>query len=285
MKSITNKLSSYAAGLAVAAAVTFAPAAYADQLFNWQLDLPGAAPLNLNINNLSFNGASSIVNTVDTNTGNFTFTDTGVFNILQKNVGGALLLGGGQLTLNYRDATGSGNLNTGNFTFTDTGVLEVYYNPTVTYGTTAANRYGATDGTLLATFQQIAGGGGNVNPDGTPAANGDLSLFFRSTYFLANTWFDSNGDPLNVGATLGFVTTNASQDLSNNCPGPSCTVDPNLLTALGGVAPNAPPGNFLVVNGGQLKLDVTPVPEPGTLALMGLGLMGVVLARRRNSKA
>lgn len=285
MKSIANKLSSYLAGLAVVAAMACAPAAYADQLANWQLDLPGAAPLNMNINNLSFNGSSAIVNTVDSGTGNFTFTDTGVFSILQKNAGVPMALGGGQLTLNYLNGSGSGNLNTGTFTFAGTGILEVWYNPTPVYGTTAADRYGAATGTLLATFQQLAGGGGSVNPDGTPSANGNLSLNFVSTYLLANTWYDSTGAALSVGTTLGFVTTNASQDLSNNCPGAQCTVDPNLLAALGGVGPNNPPANFLVVNGGQLKLDVQAVPEPGTLALMGLGMMGVILVRRRQNKA
>lgn len=282
MKSFANKLSTYAAGVAVAAAVAFAPTAYAQssQIGNWQLSLPGG-PTNFNLNNLSFNGASSIVNTVSGS--GFTFTDNGVFNITQKNGGVPLGLGGGQLTLNYINGSGTGTLG-GGITFSNTGVLEVYYNTTATFGTKAENRYGATDGVLLATFQQVAGGGGTVKSDGTPGDNGNLTLNFQSTYLRADTWYDSTGTQLAVGRTLGFVTSNASQDLSNNCPGAGCTVDPNLLAALGGVLPNNAPSNFLVTNGGQVKLDVSPVPEPGTLAMMGLGLAGVALARRRQQK-
>lgn len=285
MKSFANKLSTYAAGVAVAAAVAFAPSAYAQssQIFNWQIALPGGSGQLTGLNNLSYNGASSIVNTVAADN-SFTFTDTGVFNITQKNGGLSLALGGGQLTLNYVGATGSGNLNDGTFSFSNTGVLEIYYNSSITFGTKAENRYGATDGVLLASFQQLAGAGGRVNPDGTPAANGDLSLFFKSTYLAANTFYDSTGQALEVGRTLGFVTSNASQDLSNNCPGVQCTVDPNLLTALGGVLPNNAPANFLVVNGGQVKLDVLPVPEPATLGMMGMGLAGLALVRRRQQK-
>lgn len=284
MKSFANKLSTYAAGVAVAAAVAFAPTAYAqgEQIGNWQLALPGG-PTNINLNNLSFNGASSIVNTVGAG-GDFTFTDNGVFNITQKNGGLALALGGGQLTLNYIGATGSGNLNDGTFSFNGTGVLEIYYNTTATYGTKSENRYGATDGVLLASFQQLAGPGGSVKPDGTPGANGDLSLYFQSTFLRADTWYDSTGAELPLGRTLGFVTSNASQDLSNTCPGVKCTVDPNLLAALGGVLPNNAPANFLVVNGGQVKLDVLPVPEPATLGMMGMGLAGLALVRRRQQK-
>lgn len=278
MKSKMNKLYLFLASVAAAGMLLCAPAARADQISNWQLALPGG-PLNTGISNLSFNGASSIVNTLmPDNT--FTFTDTGVFNIIQKNGGIGLLLGGGQLTLNYHDGAGTGTLG-GNFTFNGNGLLDVYYSPAVTYGT-AAPRYGATAGTLIGSFQQLAGGGGIVNPDGTPSANGVLTLNFVSTFLDPLVWMDSVGNALLPGFTLGFVTTNASEDQSNNCPGPECSIDPNLTAALG-AGPNNAPSNFMVVNGGQLKLETQAVPEPGTLALLGLGLLGVTVLRRRHS--
>ena len=79
MKSKMNKLYLFLASVAAAGMMLCAPAARADQIANWQLALPGG-PLNSGINNLSFNGASSIVNTLMPDN-SFSFTDTGVFNI------------------------------------------------------------------------------------------------------------------------------------------------------------------------------------------------------------
>jgi len=290
LKTFTKAFRSVAAGLALAAGLVSAPAAYADQLLGWRLDLSGyGGGNNLAVNELAFTGASFIktdlaptpLPPVGTP---FSFTDNGVFNIGTKQGGVPLSLLGGQLTADYHDAGGTGNLG-GAITFNGNGVLDIWYNPTLTYGSTAANRYGAATGVKIATFQQIPGGGGPVNPDGSPVANGFLSLSFVSTFLDATVWKDALGNALPAGLTLGFVTANASQENGNNCPpvypNGACNADPNLLTALTGAPsnPNAPPSQFLVSNGGQLKLAT--VPEPGSLALLGLGLLAVPMVRRR----
>jgi len=265
------------AGVVLAAATQ---AAMADQILNFQLNLPGG-PLDLNLNQLGFNGDSYIVNTSN-GSGGFNFVDTGVFNVTTKNGGPNLPLGGGQLTFYYHGATGTA-IPGGDLSFNDGGLLDIYYSPTVTYGASAANVYGATSGTKIATMTQLAGNSGStVNPDGTPAANGQLSLLFRATYLAAGVWNDSTGAALPTNFTLGFVTSNASEDLSASCTVPAnCTIDPNLVTALGGSIPNAPPDNFFVNNGGQLKLEA--VPEPSTIALLGLGFAALTVIRRRRA--
>lgn len=285
MKSPVKSFYTKFLGSAVVAATMFAaPAAHADQIFGFKIDLSalGGGPVISNINELNFSGSSFVRNTFPGGLGApFTFTDNGVFSFGNKNGGLNLGLGFGQLTGDYYNGSGTGQLGS-SITFDAGGLFDIYYNPVITYGTSAANRYGAATGTKIATFRQLAGGGGAINPDGTPSANGQLQLNFVADFLLANTWFTSTGASLPEAFTFSFVTANASQDNSNNCPNP-CRTDPNLITALGG-GPNTLPNQFLVSNGAQFKLaDVNDVPEPGTVALLGLGLLGFGVMRRKSA--
>lgn len=295
MKSQVKSLYSALIGAAVVTSALFAaPMAHADQIVGFKIDLPGLAPVITNINELKFDGSSFVVNTFAPSTpahpnpafgDAFTFTDNGVYLFSSKN-GGSLnpFLNGGQLTGNYTGGTGYGTLG-GSIYFNGDGKFDLYYNPTYVYGDTApGSRYGADAGILIASFKQVAGLGGLINPDGTVVANGQLQLSFTADYLAPSTWFASTGTPLPVGSTLSFVTANASQDLTNNCPSGTCNPDPVLIAALAGSTPNANalPYQFLVSNGAQFKL-ASEVPEPGTVALLGLGLLGFTVMRRKSA--
>lgn len=267
------------AGFAITATImSTANAALVDQ-YTLKLPNPNGQTVT-NVGALGFNGESFVKNTfADKN--NFTFTDNGIFNITTNN-GGEALLDFGQLTANYVGGTGYGSLSGGAITFNAGGTLDIFYNPVKAFASPAkggdvTNRFGAATGTKIASFSQLAGGGGGINPDGTPAANGVLTLLFKATYFMDNVWFANNGTELQEGTTFGFVTSNASQDVN--------TISPIMKTVLSGssTTQNNAPNQFFTQNGGQLKLETNPVPEPATLAIFGLGLAGVAFMRRRKA--
>lgn len=283
-----NKKSIYSALLASAmiAGVYATPASANIDISNWQLNLPGI--LDTGINQLAFNGESYVTNTATSTPGIFTSTDTGVFDIAQYNNGNPLHLNGGQLTGVFQ-ATDLTNLTGGTpfYTFTG-GTFTLYYNPSQVYGTTSANLYGAATGTAFATFNidvtnNPNTGGGFLNANGTPTANGTVTLSSTPPATLTNHPFlDSTGTPLSPNILLGFVTTNASEDTTAS-PG-NYTIDPNLVAALSGTTGtmNNTPTNLFISNGGQFKLQ--DIPEPATLALMGIGLVGIAVSIRRKDR-
>lgn len=270
------------ATLAAAGTVAFAGSANAAFLNNWTLDVNGAAPGGaISVSEyVDLIGTSYIKNTFSSPT-NFTFQDVGAFAV-DRIDSGPRAPSDAEITGIFR-GTGSGVLG-GAISFDTTSTLELYSDASNNFGSTSGF-YGANDGTLIGSFT-LALGTGQIDPSGIP--NGQLTLQFKATNLAAGYFFNENGVDLStlVDSELlfGFVTTNASY-VAN----PSSAVIDEIAGELfadqfgpGNVFTNTTPNDFVVSNNGQYRW--TEVPEPGTIALLGLGLLGLSAVRRKQAK-
>jgi hypothetical protein len=246
----------------------------------------GGFPAGQTINEyLDVNGNAFIQLTPTGGTG-FSFVEHAAFNIVQADSNGALFpinYAGGNITATF-EAFGTGNFS-GAFTFTG-GTIKMYQNPTNNQYATTNGMYGANLGTLIADFDVLAGGGGNVNANGSPVNNGQVSVFAQASTpggLTPGYFFRSNGKDLSNEDILSFAFTNA-----NTVGAPTGNMISEIACQFSGYcaadAGTNTNGHFFVSNNGQFKL--AEVPEPGSLALFGIAMLGVgVVSRKRAKKA
>jgi len=286
---------------AAAVAVSFAGAANAEIVLNdWVFNPNGGGfEAGQQIGEyLDING-NSFIQLTPTGARSFSFVEHAVFNIVQADGNGRLFpvnYAGGNITATF-EGFGNGTLGTGStngsFSFSG-GTIRMYQNPTNNqYGSTNGV-YGANLGNLIAEFNVLAGGGGQVDASGSPIANGQVSVFAKAEAgdLAPGYFFRGNGDDLSMEDIMSFAFTNA-----NPITNPGNTGTENLVSEVacqyagftgagcnGSAYANAPGQYFFISNNGQFKL--AEVPEPGSLALFGIAMLGAgVVSRKRAKKA
>lgn len=219
---------------------------------------------------------------------NFTFTEHAVFNIVQADSKAQLfplLYPGGNITATFV-GNGTGKLGEA-FTFTG-GSIKIYQNPVNNQYGTSNGTYGADLGNLIAEFEVLAGGGGEVDASGNPISNGNVSVYAKAMPgdLASGYWFRGNGDDLANENVLSFAFTNA-----NPVSTPNATLVNEVACGFAGFTgagcngspyANAPGSYFFVSNNGQFKLS--EVPEPASLALFGIAMLGVGVATRKRAR-
>jgi hypothetical protein len=220
----------------------------------------------------------------------FTFREHAVFNLVQADSNGQLFpmnYPTGNITATL-EAVGTGSFG-GSFSFTS-GTIRMYQNPKAgQYGTTAGY-YGANLGNQIAQFNVLVGGGGNVNANGSPLNNGQVTVeaeamagMLRAGYF-----FNKHGVDLSSVPVFSFAFTNA-----NTVGSPSTTKVKEIACEFSGFTGNGCKPrttyknvdfqHFFIGANGQFKL--AEVPEPGSVALFGIALAGMGALRRRAKAA
>jgi hypothetical protein len=179
----------------------------------------------------------------------------------------------------------------GAFSF-GSGTIRMYQNPVNGQYAGTNGFYGANLGNVIAEFDVLAGGGGLVDANGNPTTNGQVSVFAQAAPGMldAGYFFNGAGRDLSTARLLSFAFTNA-----NTTGAPTSRLVSEVACQFagftgpgcgGGTYANRAREHFFIGSNGQFKLaEVKEVPEPGSLALVGIALLAAGAVSRKRKAA
>lgn len=248
------------------------PSADGDRIFSSTTPTTGIQ-LNIPVNTITvsnFNFGASIGDTfnfTDVGTGNFTTalpTPAAGFDGEGYNqLGGFELLGdfilGGTATVTSISATAVDF----DFVFSPGGTLELFYDETVNGVLNVAT----SESVLLAS---VTSGGGSADQTVGSATQdaGSFVLDLLVDDLLDGFWLQDDGSAFVDGISVSFVDGNINETVASFAP----------IDALGN-------GTLTIAatSDGSFRLETAAVPEPSSLVLIGLGLLGVNRMTRRKA--